>query len=228
RLTDIALTSDCANYGHFAGVRRTRAAVFLALFPMPVNLFAADISFVNLDDPHQLPELRVFHSSAETHAHIPRGLIRTCSEHPMDLQRADSLLRRNHQMQNLEPHEQRLFGFLEDGSGSEREAIGRARLWPALHTLPMPRTRLARVHLGIVASWAVHATGKAANEQIRSTGFLIGEQPLEIADRHLPNESGLYRFGSEHNAEISKSDAVSQEPDNPPKNVSRETFGSGS
>ena len=206
----VSLARDRADHGNFSA----GSANVLFLVVMAVFIEAAHVSFVHFDNTHELAEVRVFHSGSEPHAHIPRGLVRAGAKHPMDLERANSLLARDHQVQNLEPHEQRLFGFLKDRSGSQRETIGRAWLRSALHTLPMPGTRLARVHLGIVASWAVHATGKAANEQIRSTGSLIGEQPLEIADRHLPNESGLYRFGSEHDAEISKSDAVSQEPAN--------------
>ncbi len=226
---DIALARDCADYGHLASMRRASAAVLLAILPMAINVLSADECFIHFHDSHQLPELRVFHSSAETHAHIPRGLIRAGSEHPMDLECTDSLLRRDHQVQNLEPHEQRLLRFLENGSGSQREAIGRAGFRAALHTLPMPRSRHALVHVIIVAAWTTRASGPASQEQICTACFLIGKQRVELAERQLSHEARLvFVLCLCHDSKISKNESVSQEPDNPPKSVSRETFVSGS
>ena len=225
----VTLARDCADHSYLAGSRAATALILLAVLPMAIDVFPADERFINFDDPHQLPELRVFHSSAQPHAHVPRGLIRAGSEHAMDLERADSLLRRDHQVQNLKPHEQRLLGFLEDGSCGEREPIGRAIVLAALFALPVPRARFALVHMIVLATSAADAIRPAATEQIRTTCFLIRKQRIELAERHLYREVRLMGIAFiRHDWEISKITHGSQEPDTPPKNVSRKTFVSGS
>ena len=215
---DVALAGDCANDCHLARRNATSAFVFLAVFPMAIDVLSADERFVYFDNAHEFAELRVFHSGAQTHAHIPRRLIRAGSEHPMDLQRADSLLARDHQVQNLEPYDQRLLRFLEDRSGSKRKPIRRAWFRAALHTLPVPRSRRAFVHMIVVATWAVRASGPTAHQQIRAACFLIREQRIEVAERHLSDESRLvFVLYLRHDSDISANARVSQEPDNPPK-----------
>jgi hypothetical protein len=213
-LTDhVAFAGDCANDRHLAG--RDTAGSLLTILEMAILVESANVGFVYFDNPHQLPELRVFHSGAQPHAHIPRRLIRAGSEHAMDLQRAHSFLRRDHQVQNLEPHNQRLLGFLENGSGRERETIRRARLRTALHTLPMPRTRSAFVNVIVLTTGALWASGPASQEQISATCVLIGEQRVELAEGHLSHKTRLVLVCFRHASDISANVCVSQEPDNP-------------
>lgn len=202
---NVTFACDCANDRHLAGRDTAGALVFLAIFPVAILVQPANERFVHFHDPHQLPELRVFHSGAKPHAHIPRCLIRASSEHPMDLQCADSLLARDHQVQDLEPHNQRLFAFLENGSSRQREAIGRTRLWAALHTLPVPRPRRALIHVIVLTTRTFRASRPASRQQIRAACFLIRKQRIELAQRQLPNETRLmFVLCFCHDSEISK------------------------
>ncbi len=166
----IALARDRAD--HFGLTLCSPSAT--ALPDVLVAFFPADVGFVHFHDAHQLLELRVFHSSAESHAHIPSGLILAGSEHPVNLQGADAFLGCEHPVENLEPHAERLLGFLEDRSGLEREAIGRAIILAAFLALPVPRARLAFIHVIVAATRTLHAIRPAPREQICPTGFLIG------------------------------------------------------
>jgi hypothetical protein len=204
----VSFSADRANDGNFT------ASPANMLFLVGVTIFveSAHVSFIDFNDAHEFAEVRVFHSGAQSHAHVPRGLIRAGSKHPMNLECADSFLRRDHQVQNFEPCQQRLFRFLENRSGREREPIRRARLRSALHALPANRTGLAFVYVLVAATRATNAQGPAAREQIVAASFLIRKHPLEVANRHLPNEAGFCIFA--HVRYISSEHAVSQEPDN--------------
>ncbi len=200
---DAALARDRADDRRLAlGSGQTKLSAFLRVH---ILCFAAVVHLIDFNDSHQLLKLWIVQRSSEPHAHIPRGFVRAVSEHSMDLQRADSLLGSQHQMQNLEPLLQRLFGFLENGSGLEREAIGRARLRPALHTLPVPRARLAFVNMIVAATRALRTLRPAARVQIRPARFLIRKQPVEIRQRHL-----RYKSRFVHDRNISKTTGVSQ------------------
>src|SRR6266478_4026226 len=109
--------------------------------------------------------------SAKAHAHIPSGLIRAGSEHAMDLVCADAFLAGQHQVQDSIPHEQRLLGFLEDGSSLEREAIRRAVIFAALFALPMPRARLARVNTLVKVARGAYTSGPAPTVEVRATSL---------------------------------------------------------
>ena len=135
----------------------------------------------------------------------------------MDLQSADSLLAGDHQVQNLEPHQQRLLRFLEDRSRREREAIWRAGLWTALYTLPVPRTRRALVYVIVIAAWAVRASGPASQKQKSAACVLIREQRIKLAERHLSHKPRLVLVFVWHASDISAVALDSQDPDNPQK-----------
>jgi hypothetical protein len=208
----VALARDCADDRHLAG--SWTASSLDTVLAMAILVQPADIGFVYFYNAHQLPELRVFHSGAQTHAHIPSGLIGASSKHAMDLKCAYSFLRRDHQVQNLEPHNQRLLGFLENRSGRKRKAIGRTRLRTAFHTLPVPRTRSAFVNVIVVTTWALWASRPAAQEQISAACVLVREQRIELAERHLSHKTRLVLVCFRHASDISANARVSQEPDN--------------
>src|SRR6266404_1816131 len=200
---DAALARDRADHGGLAF--GSGEVQYLALLGVHVLRFAAVVRLVHFDDSHQLLKIWIVQRSAQPHAHIPRGFVRAVSEHSMDLQGADSLLGSQHQMQNLEPLQQRLFGFLENRSSLEREAVGRARLGSALHTLPVPRTRLAFVNVIVGATRASRTLRPATRVEIGPARFLIREQPVEISQRQL-----RYKSRSVHSGNISKAASVSQ------------------
>ena len=213
-LTDhVALASDCADDRYLAG--RGTASSLDAILAVTILVQATDKRLIDFDDPHQLAKLRILHSSAQTHAHVPRGLIRAGSEHAMNLECADSLLARDHQVQNLEPHDQRLLRFLEDRSGSQSEPIRRTRLRTALHTLPVPRTRGALVNVIVLATRTLRAAGPTSQQQIRTACVLIWKERIEVAERHLSHKARLVLVCFRHAPDISEDSRVSQEPDNP-------------
>src|SRR6266404_5543466 len=133
--------------------------------------------------------------SAKAHAHIPSGLIRAGSEHAMDLVCADAFLAGQHQVQDSIPHEQRLLGFLEDGSSLEREAIRRAVIFAALFALPMPRARLARVNTLVKVARGAYTSGPAPTVEVRATSLFVRKHPVEISKGHLTHEAG-FRFSA--------------------------------
>lgn len=106
----------------------------------------------------------------------------------MDLQRTDAFLRGQHEMQHMKPSTQRQLGFLEDGSGLEREAIRRAIVFAALLALPVPRARRALVNMIVLAAWALGASGPAAQQQVGPARLFVGEQMIELRERHLSRE----------------------------------------
>lgn len=177
----VALTRDRADHRDL--IQRTAPA--LLLVPAAIAVQSSDVGFVHFHDSHEFAEIRIAHRGAQAHAHIPGRLIRAATDQPMDLRGADAFLAGQHQVQNLEPCAQRLFGFLENGPSLEREAIGRARLWPALQALPVPRTRLALVNRLVVTARAAHASGPALFKQIRPARRLIRKHSLEVGQRHL-------------------------------------------
>src|ERR1035437_5149250 len=65
--------------------RFTPSARLLLLFvPMAIAVLAADVSFVYLDNSHQLPEVRIVHRGAQTMAHIKSRAVRTGLNRAMD------------------------------------------------------------------------------------------------------------------------------------------------
>ena len=192
-----------------------RAATALLLIPVPVFVLAADVSLIDFDDTHQLLKLRVFHRSAQPHAHVPSRSVRSRSDHPMDLQSAHAFLAGQHEVQNLEPSEQRLLSFLKDGSGLERKAVGRAIVLAAFFALPMPRTCGALVYVIVVAARASRTGGPSAQEQIDPARPFIRKQAVKVCKRHLADEA---RFGVSvvaHALEISAKSDGSQVSHNP-------------
>jgi hypothetical protein len=172
-----------------------RQALLTAFFiKVPVAILAADVGLVNFNDSHQFAEIGVGHASPQPMAHIEGRPVGASTEHPVNLQGTDTFFGREHQVENLEPHQERFLGFLENGSGCEGEAVGRAIGFTALFTLPVPETRsLARIDVIIAAANALDdAFGPAPIEQIRAAGILIREQLLELTDGHLADD---LRFG---------------------------------
>src|SRR5271155_5267988 len=99
-------------------------ALSVAALPVvPIFVFATDPSFVRFDLTDQLLERLVLHRGADARAHIPRGFIAAAANLPMDLKRAHSLLRLAHQVSDLKPRHERIFGVLEDRAGDYAEAI---------------------------------------------------------------------------------------------------------
>jgi len=200
---EIALARDRADDGRFAGVSRTATAVLLPIDPVPVLLFTADLGFVNLNDAHQLLEVRIVHRGAESHAHVPSRPIGTESDHTVNLKRAHALLAGEHEVKNLKPRAERHLGLLEDGSRLEREAVRRAVIFAAFLALPVPRSGGAFIDAIVIAAGAVRSARPAAQEQVGPARLLIWKEPIEVSKRHLANEARFGIFVIAHVRDIS-------------------------
>ena len=211
-LTDhITLTADRADDRNLP---RWTAPNMQALVGVFVLFFSAQKGFVNFDDAHQLLEVWVFHSGPEPMTHIESTLIRSGADHPMNLKRADSFLRREHQVQDFKPRAKGHLGFLKNRSGLEGEAVRRAVILAAFLTLPVPRSRGTLVHVIVLASRAERSSGPAMQKQIRPARLLVRKHPIEIGKRHLADETGFVLFVIGHASDISEKQDGSQLPDN--------------
>ncbi len=116
--------------------------------------------------------------------------VRARSHHPMNLKGADAFLAGHHQVNDLEPNDERDVGVLEDRPDEHREAIafGRARM-------ALPVVRLARQFEGSrhATARARHAIGPAAFGQVQAAGVLGREARFQLRHRHLLYESFRHR-----------------------------------
>ena len=182
---DVSLAGDRADHGNLIdGALGVRAL----LAPMLVFEFAAHVSFVHFDNAHKLPELRIGQSGAKPMANEPRRPIGACSDHPMDLKCANSLLAGQHQVENLEPDQQLVIRVLENRVDRNREPIRGARSLPAFRALPVEGPRLAGVNVLVSATRASNALRPTLIAEIRFAGILIGEHSVESRKGQLFNE----------------------------------------
>jgi hypothetical protein len=121
-LTDyVSLAANCADDANFAG---TDTASYMALLvPMAVFVLAANEHLVHFNDTHELAEIRIVHRRAESHAHIPCGLVGAASDLTLNLKRTNSLLGVKHLPENLKPRLERIFRVLKNSSTDDAETV---------------------------------------------------------------------------------------------------------
>src|SRR5207248_10398835 len=95
-------------------------------------------------------------------AHVPTGMVvgaRFLTEDdPVDLQRADTLLRAQHEVADLEPEPQPDLSVLEDRTSDDREAVAVPAAAVSVLAEPVKGPRLERVDLLLgPAAGAAHA-----------------------------------------------------------------------
>jgi hypothetical protein len=165
---DIGLPDmDGYELARIAGSGASFALLAGLLVPVPIAILAADVGLIDFNNSHELLEIGIGQSRAEAVTHIPSRAVGTSAEHPVNLQCADAFFGREHQMENLEPCEQWLLGFLEDRPCRQREAIGRTVRLAALFALPVPRARLACVNVIVPAADALHRAIRPARRSRR-------------------------------------------------------------
>jgi hypothetical protein len=179
----VALALYRANDRRLAGGLRAGHAV-VPLFPVTVLVLAADKRFVNLDYAAKL-FLRRDQCRADFVAHGMGRLVAAEAHHALDLERAHSLLARQHQMGDAEPVSEGLLGVLEDRPGQTREPIALRRAFPAL---PVKRL-VARgvVQVWVAATRAVDALRPAACDQVAKASLIVTDRKavLELSRGHL-------------------------------------------
>ncbi len=201
----IALTSDCASD---SGLTRTNAASSVttaALVPMPVLGFAADECFVHLNDAHELAEIFVTESGADTMAHVPSRPVRAEAHHAMDLERANALLAGEHEMDDAEPVAQRLIRVLENRSGDMRETVigFRGRAFVAE---PIPRHLAMSLHMHVAATRAGNTLRPAMPDQIRAARIFVRERPFPLGEGQLMDRLNL--LGAGHTGSPSRQEPI--------------------
>jgi hypothetical protein len=178
---DVAFTLDCADDRSSQPVIAA-SALTAALIPMAVFVFAADVSFIHLNNATKFFE--VFNKGdAHLVAHEPSGFVATEAHVTHDLQCAHALFAGQHEMDDLEPVAERLVGVLENGPRDMGEPI--ASLGSALIALPTPRLVGQLVRIGRPTTRAMDASGPTAADKIRATGVLIGEHAVELSGGKL-------------------------------------------
>ena len=118
--------------------------------------------------------------------HIEGCTVGARTDHPMDLQGANTLLAGQHQVENLKPDQKGIVRVLENRAADDAETIVLARL-----TEPVKGPRVQLVGSRVAATRAAHATGPAPIHQVALTGALIWEKSVKLGKRHLADE---FRF----------------------------------
>jgi len=157
--------------------------------PMSVLVLAADIGFINLDDTHQLAKLGVDQSRANAVAHVVCGRVGAEAHHAMDLQRGNTLLAGQHEVDHTEPLAHPDIGILENCPDQYGEAI--TSDLGALSALPVKRTISDGRDFLIPAAWATNTIRPAASNQICLAGIVGREQFVELPNCHLLGEPNL-------------------------------------
>lgn len=170
---------------HRADDRRLVVPTFLFI-PMPVRVFAANISFIKFDNAAKFFQ-RLHQCATDFVAHAMRGLVATETHLPLNLQRTNSLFAGQHQVHNFEPLAERLVGILENRARDNGKAIARVAAWSALRALPVPLAGLQVIDFGIAATRAVNAVRPAPGLQISLARILVTkwETRLKFAFGHL-------------------------------------------
>jgi hypothetical protein len=177
---DVALAGDRADNGRFASMGRATAAILLAVLPMPVFLLAADVGFVNFDDPHELFELWVFHRGSQPMAHVPSGLVCAAPNLALNLERTDTLFAVQDLPENLEPRLEWVLCILEDRPANDAEAVVFAGL-----AEPVERSRMQLVNAGIAAMRATdNAVSPAVFQHELLAGIVSRKGFHQLAERH--------------------------------------------
>jgi hypothetical protein len=180
---NIALALHGSRDDSFASA--TRAAVpTSALVFVPVLGFAADESFVHFHNAHEFAEIFVREPSADAMAHAPSRAVASRSDHAVDLERGNSLLAGQHEMNHAEPFTKRVFRILKDRADQNREAIGRAVLRAGV-ALPIKSARPMLANLRIATARAEYAGRPAASGEVGPASIFVRKSRFPLAVRHL-------------------------------------------
>ena len=178
----IPLTAHGTSHDFFA--RTTTSILIIAtLVFVTVLRFAAHIGFINLHDAHQLSELLISKTSADTHAHVMRGAVGAETHHALDLEGGNPLFADQHEMDDAEPYTEINVCVLEDGANKVGKPIRRA--YAAIHALPFVSLGFQLDDMQRAAAGAVNAILPAFLDQIRIASRFIGEHCLELWNGEL-------------------------------------------
>ena len=107
------------------------------------------------------------------------------TDHPMDLQGADSLLALSHQVDHLKPNAQRVVGILENGFRDDAKTVSVASAAILVLADPVPRLRRQRIHFLALAARAFDAIRPAHITQQRFARRLVAELFHQLSERDV-------------------------------------------
>jgi hypothetical protein len=175
---DIALALHGAQNGFFA----VATSSWSALIPMPVFVLAADISFINFDNAHELAEFRFGEAAADAMAHIVRGRVGAETKHPMHLHRGNALLAGQHKIDDLEPSPHRNIRVFEDRSDKHGESIAERGTLP---TLPVEWPLNQFSNIFAPATRTPNTMRPTPRNEIGFACNVGRKQPIELCNSHL-------------------------------------------
>src|SRR5208282_994647 len=140
---DVALAGHSASDWSLARVAEPTFAA--SLIRMTITVLPADPSFVDLDNPHELTKFGVNQGATNAMAHIPSGAVRTEAHVAMNLECANSLLARQHKVNDAEPLPKINLCVLKDRSRDVRKTV--CASFSAIWAFPMPFARLKWINL---------------------------------------------------------------------------------
>lgn len=179
----IALALDNANDRSFS---TSASANMLPVLFVLVLFLAANVGLVNLNNAHELAELRVSKTSANAMAHIPSGSIRAKSHYAMDLQRRYAFLACQQEINDFEPAFEANVRVLKNRSHKHRKPITASG--SAFGALPVKRLVGDGINIFVGAAWASDARRPSARDQVGLASVIGREQFFKLRDRHLVGE----------------------------------------
>lgn len=177
---DVALPTNRTNDANLAAPDTARDVALPV--PVAILVLATDEGFINFDDSHKLPEVRIVHGRSQAMAHIPSCLVCFASDLSLKLERADALLTIENLPENLKPDGQGIFGIFEDGFDGHGKSIGRV----ATHFAdPIEGLPVEFADFFVPASWATnHAVRPAMiHEELFASRF-VGKGLDQLFERH--------------------------------------------
>jgi len=163
-----------------------------ALVRMLILGLPADVSFVNLNDAHELAELWVNQTGANAHAEVMGGTVGAKTHDALHFESGNTLLAGEQHMDDAEPVAEADIGVFKDGPDQHREAVASVRAIPAL---PMEGAGNQGGKLLVIAAGALNPHRPAARLQISLASVVIGESGFEFPYCHLLGELSLGHNG---------------------------------
>lgn len=183
--SNVAFACNRSDDSRLAGAVRSASGELRAILCMAVSLLAANVSFVDFDNAHKLPEIVVIHRGAEPMANVPSRMRRRAfpEEHAANLARRYAFLRLEHRVENFEPRRNWNVRIFEDGPDQNRKPIGIGVLVGLRAALPRERPRTAFVNLSVSAKRTLRSGRPTAQREICPASGFVGERRHKLLER---------------------------------------------
>ncbi len=180
---NVAFARDGTGDNLLTAPARSKADV--PLVPMAVLRLAADESFIDFDNAHELLKALVHEARADAVAHVVGGLVGAEPHYPLNLEGADTLFAGQHKVDHPKPLTKALVRVLKDRARDVRETISAALA--AIRAFPLKRHGAERIDIAAIATRAANAIGPTMRNQIGRARIFVREHLLKLRDGHLLN-----------------------------------------